>query len=123
MKTTIKINGTTYTLSSGRATYETKHLTEEQHLQLRVNAVTLLANKKHRKPALKKCLRVYPKFGAILSTAAYVRDYYLVNANKFVSTDAKGQVYGEKNFMDGFFQPLSTRISVPMGEYTKEQDA
>ena len=123
MKTTIKLNGTTYTLSSGRATYETKHLTDEQRLQLRVNEITLLANKKHRKPTLKKCPRVYPKFGAILSTAAYVRDYYLANGSAFVSTDAKGQVYGEKNFMDGFFQPLSTCISVPMGEDTQEQDA
>ena len=123
MKTTIKLNGTTYTLSSGRATYETKHLTDEQRLQLRVNEITLLANKKHRKPTLKKCPRVYPKFGAIQSTAAYVRDYYLANGSAFVSTDAKGQVYGEKNFMDGFFQPLSTCISVPMGEDTQGQDA
>jgi hypothetical protein len=112
MKTTIKLNGTTYTLSSGRATYETKHLTDEQHLQLRANEVTLLANKKHRKPTLKKCPRVYPKFGAIQSTAQYVANYYVGN-------------FGTKSTesMLAFFQPLSTRISVPTGEDTQEQDA
>ena len=109
MKTTLKINGTTYTLSSGHATYETKHLTDEQRLQLRVNEITLLANKKPRKPAIRKPTRVYPKFGAVLSTAAYVRDYYAAN--------------GFKDAPDDFFQPLSTTVSVPMGEDTHEVDA
>jgi hypothetical protein len=108
MKTTIKLNSTTYTLSSGRATYETKHLTDEQRLQLRVNEITLLANKKHRKPTLKKCPRVYPKFGAIQSTAAYVRDYYAANFKENYKT---------------LFQPLSTTVSVPTGEDTQEQGA
>ena len=112
MKTTIKLNGTAYTLSSGHTTYENMHLTEEQRLQLRVNAVTLLANKKHRKPTLKKCPRVYPKFGAIQSTLQYVANYYAGN-------------FGTKSTesMLAFFQPLSTRISVPMGQDTHEQDA
>ena len=109
MKTTIKINGTSYTLSSGHATYETKHLTDEQRLQLRVNEITLLANKKTRKPALKKCPRVYPKFGAVLSTAHYVRDYYAANGFKDAPAD--------------FFQPLSSSVSVPQGEDTHEADA
>jgi hypothetical protein len=112
MKTTIKLNGTAYTLSSGRATYENKHLTEEQRLQLRVNEITLLANKKHRKPALKKCPRVYPKFGAIQSTSQYVANYY---AGNFGTQSMKSML--------AFFQPLSTRISVPTGEDTQEQEA
>lgn len=121
MKTTIKINGTTYTLSSGHATYETKHLTDEQRLQLRVNEITLLANKKPRKPALKKCPRVYPKFGAVLSTAAYVRDYYAANSrNARVPESALNEA---NDFIALFFQPLSTIVSVPMGEDTHEVDA
>ena len=107
MKTTIKVQSTSYTLQSF-ADSNTRHLTDEQRLQLRVNEITLLANKKHRKPALKKCPRVYPKFGAILSTADYVRDYYAANFKENYKT---------------LFQPLSTRISVPMGEDTQEQDA
>jgi hypothetical protein len=109
MKTTLKINGTTYTLSSGHATYENKHLSDEQRLQLRINEITLLANKKPRKPVVRKPTRVYPKFGAVLSTAAYVRDYYAANGFK----DAPGD----------FFQPLSNTVSVPMGEDTHEVDA
>jgi hypothetical protein len=109
MKTTIKLNGTTYTLSSGRATYENKHLTDEQRLQLRVNEVKLLANKKHRKPTLKKCIRVYPKFGAIQSTSQYIANYY---AGNFGTQSTKSML--------AFFQPLSTRISVPVGEDTHE---
>jgi hypothetical protein len=120
MKTTIKINGTAYTLSSGRATYENKHLTEEQRLQLRVNAVTLLANKKHRKPTLKKCPRVYPKFGAIQSTAQYVADYYTMNLSNYGKQAAQDEA---AQIIAGLFQPLSTRISVPTGEDTQEQDA
>jgi len=108
MKTTLKINGTSYTLSS-EADKTTRHLSDEQRLQLRVNEITLLANKKHRKPALRKCPRVYPKFGAVLSTAAYVRDYYAANGFK----DAPGD----------FFQPLSNTVSVPMGEDTHEVEA
>ena len=121
MKTTIKINGTSYTLSSGHATYENKHLTDEQRLQLRVSEITLLANKKHRKPALRKCPRVYPKFGAVLSTAAYVRDYYAANSkNARVPESALNEA---NDFIASFFQPLSNTVSVPTGADTQEMDA
>jgi hypothetical protein len=120
MKTTIKLNGTTYTLSSGHATYETKHLTDEQRLQLRVNEITLLANKKHRKPALKKCPRVYPKFGAVQSTAQYVADYYAMNSRNYGKQAAQDEA---AQIIAGLYEPLSTTVSVPMGEDTQEQDA
>jgi hypothetical protein len=111
MKTTIKVQSTSYTLQSF-ADSNTRHLTDEQRLQLRVNEITLLANRKHRKPALKKCPRVYPKFGAIQSTSQYVANYY---AGNFGTQSTENML--------AFFQPLSTRISVPMGEDTQEQDA
>jgi hypothetical protein len=120
MKTTIKVQSTSYTLSSGHTTYETKHLTDEQRLQLRVNEVTLLANKKHRKPALKKCPRVYPKFGAIQSTSQYVADYYTMNSRNYGKQAAQDEA---AQIIAGLYQPLSTRISVPMGQDTHEVDA
>jgi len=120
MKTTLKINGTTYTLSS-EADKTTRHLSDEQRLQLRVNEITLLANKKHRKPALKKCPRVYPKFGAVLSTAAYVRDYYAANSkNARASVSALNEA---NDFIALFFQPLSVNVSVPTGADTHEVEA
>tara|TARA_R110000868_G_scaffold74978_2_gene216676 strand:+ start:677 stop:958 length:282 start_codon:yes stop_codon:yes gene_type:complete len=83
---TLKINTATYTLASLD----------------RVLAVQALAAKitgKHRPVRIKADKRTFPRFGESLSTHAYVRDYYAMNA------------LGETNH----FAPLSTHLSVPVG--------
>ncbi len=121
MKTTFKVQSTSYTVQAPYATYETRELTEEQRLQLRINEVTQLANKKHPKPRLKGEKRVYPKFGAVLSTAAYVRDYYAANSrNARVSESALNEA---NEFIAAFFQPLTTHVSQPQGFDAYEVDA
>lgn len=100
----MQIGTTTFTLRAPHATYETRHLSEEQRLQARIDEVTALAAKKPRKPRLQAEKWVYPKGGANMSTAAYVRAYFKLNK----WSDAT------------FFQPLSTTVSRPQGEDTHE---
>jgi len=54
---------------------------------------------KHKPVRPKAAKRIYPRFGESLSTHAYVRDFYAMNA------------LGETNY----FAPLSKHISVPQG--------
>lgn len=118
MKTTFTVKSTTYTVQAPHATYETRGLTDEQRLQLRVNEVTQLANKKHAKQRLNGEKRVYPKFGAVLSTADYVRDYYAMNSrNARVSESALNEANA---FIASFFQPLTTHVSQAQGEDSHE---
>jgi len=89
---TLKIESTIYTLKSPE----------------RAAQVQELASKKaRRKPITAGCGRSYPRFGAELSTHAYVRDYFAMNA------------LGETNH----FAPLSKHISVPMGVDSMEVEA
>jgi hypothetical protein len=91
---TLKINTTTYTLASLD----------------RAMAVQALASKitgKHKPVRPKAPKRNYPKFGESLSTHAYVRDYYAMNA------------LGETNH----FAPLSKHLSVPVGVDSMEIEA
>ena len=89
---TLKIESTIYTLKSPE----------------RAAQVQELASKKaRRKPITAGCGRSYPRFGAELSTHAYVRDYFAMNA------------LGETNH----FAPLSKHISVPQGVDSMEVEA
>lgn len=89
---TLKIESTTYTLKSPERTAQ----------------VQALASKKaRRKPITAGCGRSYPRFGAVLSTHDYVRDYYAMNG------------LGESNH----FEPLSKHISVPVGVDSMEVEA
>jgi len=83
---TLKINTTTYSLRS-----------IERAAQVQALAGKITGKHKPVRPKASK--RTYPTFGANLSTHAYVRDYYAMNA------------LGETNH----FAPLSKHISVPMG--------
>jgi hypothetical protein len=83
---TLKIKSTTYTLASLERVDQ-------------VQALTSKITGKHKPVRPKAQKRTYPTFGANLSTHAYVRDYYAMNA------------LGETNH----FEPLSKHISVPMG--------
>ena len=91
---TLKIESTTYSL----------------HSLDRVLAVQALASKitgKHKPVRPKAAKRTYPRFGDSLSTHAYVRDYYAMNA------------LGETNH----FAPLSKHLSVPVGVDSMEVEA
>ena len=91
---TLKIETTTYSL----------------HSLDRVLAVQAIASKitgKHKPVRPKAPKRNYPKFGESLSTHAYVRDYYAMNA------------LGETNH----FAPLSKHVSVPVGVDSMEIEA
>ena len=63
--------------------------------------------------------RLYPTGGAILSTAAYVRQYYALNSNGRLFKDG-GAPYGAKNTLAGFYDSLSGRVTVPEGEDSME---
>jgi hypothetical protein len=91
---TLKIESTTYTLKS-----------PERAAQ--VQALTSKITGKHKPVRPKAAKRTYPRFGDSLSTHAYVRDYYAMNA------------LGETNH----FAPLSKHISVPMGVDSMEVEA
>lgn len=89
---TLKIESTTYTLKSPE----------------RAAQVQALAGKKaRRKPITAGCGRSFPRFGDSLSTHAYVRDFYAMNA------------LGETNH----FALLSKHISAPQGVDSMEVEA
>jgi hypothetical protein len=90
----LKIKSTTYTLASLERT-------------LAVQAIASKITGKHKPVRPKAPKRTYPKFGESLSTHAYVRDYYAMNA------------LGESNH----FAPLSKHISVPQGVDSMEVEA
>ena len=88
----LKIETTTYSLASLGRIFE----------------VQMLVSKIKCKPVRPKAQkRTYPRFGDSLSTHAYVRDYYAMNA------------LGETNH----FAPLSKHISVPQGVDSMEVEA
>ena len=91
---TLKIESTTYSLASLERT-------------LAVQALAGKITGKHKPVRPKAPKRTYPKFGESLSTHAYVRDYYAMNA------------LGESNH----FAPLSKHLSVPVGVDFMEVEA
>jgi hypothetical protein len=68
-----------------------------------------VAKLKPRKPTVRADSRVYPRWGATASTADYVREYHLANANRYNSDSVK-------EWAKTFYQPLSTRITPIEGE-------
>lgn len=63
--------------------------------------------------------RLYPTGGATLSTAAYVREYYALNSTRR-NFKTGGGPYGTDNSLEGFYEGLSDRVSVPEGEDSME---
>ena len=61
--------------------------------------------------------RLYPTDGAV-STAAYVAEYYALNSGRW----PKGQPspFGSENTLAGFYDSLSDRLTMPMGEDSLE---
>jgi len=106
---TLKIESTTYTLKSPE----------------RAAQVQELASKKaRRKPITTGCGRKFPTFGAELSTHAYVRDYYAMNAPG-VYCGARNQAAALEagNAALDMFEPLSKHISTPQGFDSEEVEA
>jgi hypothetical protein len=65
--------------------------------------------------------RMYPTDGATLSTAVYVGQYYALNSTRR-NFKTGGGPYGDANLV-GFYEGLSDRLTVPMGEDSMEVDA
>ena len=100
MKHYLKINGTAYTLASlGRV--------------LAVQALAVKITGKH-KPVRSKGAekRLYPLYGAGMTTADYVRHYYALNSYR--KNYITPPPYGDDN-IKGFYDALSDRVSVPEG--------
>jgi hypothetical protein len=62
--------------------------------------------------------RMYPTEGATLSTAAYVKQYYGLNSERRLFKNLAAP-FGDANLV-GFYDSLSDRLSVPMGEDSME---
>jgi hypothetical protein len=106
---TLKIESTTYSLASLE----------------RAMAVQALAGKitgKH-KPVKSRGAekRLYPAYGETMSPAEYVSQYYTLNSNRR-NFKKNGAPYGDAN-LAGFYEGLSDRISVPVGEDSMEVEA
>ena len=106
---TLKIESTTYTLKSPE----------------RAAQVQELASKKaRRKPITAGCGRSYPRFGAELSTHAYVRDYFAMNAPGVYCRTGSQEVARQAGLAAlDMFEPLSTHISIPQGQDSVEVEA
>lgn len=63
------------------------------------------------------CERRYPADGAV-STADYVREYYALNSTRKLFKNLAAP-YGDANLV-GFYEGLSDRLTVPMGEDSME---
>jgi hypothetical protein len=62
--------------------------------------------------------RLYPTDGATLSTADYVGQYYALNSTRRLFKNMAAP-YGDAN-LAGFYDSLSDRLTVPMGEDSME---
>ena len=62
--------------------------------------------------------RLYPTDGAALSTADYVREYYALNSTRRLFKN-NAAPYGDANLV-GFYEGLSDRVTLPMGEDSME---
>ena len=96
----LKNQGTAYTLASPDRV-------------LAVQALAVKITGKHRPVRSKGAeKRYYPQFGAGMSTAAYVAQYYALNSNW--RNFKVPRPYGDDN-LKGFYDTLSGRVSVPEG--------
>jgi len=106
---TLKIESTTYTLKSPE----------------RAAQVQELASKKaRRKPITAGCGRSFPRFGAELSTHAYVRDYFALNSpGVYCGARNHAAAFEAGNAALDMFEPLSKHISTPQGQDSMEVEA
>jgi hypothetical protein len=113
MKQTITIGTAQFTLcvidQRAFAPMSTETLMQNRITDIRCAVAKL----KPRKPTVRADGRVYPRWGASASTADYVREYHLANTNRYNHDSVK-------EWIKGFYQPLSTHVTVPQGEDREE---
>lgn len=100
------------TIRLGRTMYKIKPENEARVMEGYAKAAKI-----KRKPITAGCGRKFPTFGANLSTHAYVRDYFAMNAPgvycPVFSNPAKALEAGDAAL--DMFEPLSAHISIPRG--------
>ena len=100
MKHYLKVSSTAYTLAS-------------LDRVLAVQALAVKITGKHRPVKSRGAdRRSFPQFGADMTTADYVRQYYALNSNR--RNFKTPPPYGDDN-LKGFYDSLSGRVSVPDG--------
>ena len=110
MKQSLTIGTTQFTL---RVRDQRDPMTTETLMQNRITDIKCaVAKLKPRKTAVRADSRVYPRWGSTASTADYVREYHLANANRYNSESVK-------DWVKDFYQPLSERVTIPQGEYSE----
>ena len=108
---TLKIETTTYSLASLGRIFEVQVLTSK-------------ITGKHKPVRPKAPKRNYPKFGDSLSTHAYVRDYFAMNAPGVYCRTGSQEVARQAGLAAlDMFEPLSTHISIPQDQDSVEVEA
>ena len=107
------------TIRLGRTMYRIKPENEARVMEGYAKAA-----KTKRKPITAGCGRSYPRFGAVLSTHDYVRDYFAMNAPG-IYCGARNQAAALEagNAALDMFEPLSKHISIPQGQDSLEVEA
>ena len=122
MLTTIRLGRTMYKIKPGN--------------EARIMDGYAKAAKIKRKPITAGCGRKFPTFGAHLSTHAYVRDYFAMNAPGVYCAGVDGAYQSGKYSPEAslaaaievaekaldMFEPLSAHISIPRGIDSMEVD-
>lgn len=100
------------TITLGRARYKVRDDRDIMGKLLKITG-------KH-KPVKSKgaIVRMYPSEGATLSTAAYVKQYYGLNSERRLFKNLAAP-FGDDN-LAGFYEGLSDRLTVPVGEDSME---
>ena len=106
------------TIRLGRTMYKIKPENEARIMEGYAKAA-----KTKRKPITAGCGRKFPTFGANLSTHAYVRDYFAMNApGVYCAVRNQAAALEACNAALDMFEPLSAHISIPQGIDSMEVD-
>ena len=99
------------TIRLGRTMYKIKPENEARIMDGYAKAAKI-----KRKPITAGCGRKFPTFGANLSTHAYVRDYFAMNApGVYCAVRNQAAALEAGNAALDMFEPLSAHISIPQG--------
>lgn len=106
------------TIRLGRTMYKIKPENEARIMDGYAKAAKI-----KRKPITAGCGRKFPTFGAHLSTHAYVRDYFAMNApGVYCAVRNQSAALEAGNAALDMFEPLSAHISIPQGIDSVEVD-
>lgn len=105
------------TIRLGRTMYKIKPENEARIMEGYFKAAKI-----KRKPITVGCGRKFPTFGANLSTHAYVRDYFAMNAAGVYCGGSHEAARQAGLAALELFEPLSEHISIPQGIDSMEVD-